>query len=106
MTASSPTTTSPTSLNADALPALPDEVVTRALVRDVVLPRTVGGDPGTLALITLDNGRDHTRPTTFGPAGLRSLTRRSTRSPPRSLLARSVPWPSPASRSSSSPGPT
>ncbi|MBK6874598.1 MAG: enoyl-CoA hydratase/isomerase family protein [Kineosporiaceae bacterium] len=73
MTASSPTTTGPTSSNADALPALPDEVVTRALVRDVVLPRTVGGDPGTLALITLDNGRDHTRPTTFGPAGLRSL---------------------------------
>jgi 3-hydroxyacyl-CoA dehydrogenase/enoyl-CoA hydratase/carnithine racemase len=47
---------------------LPDEVVTRALVRDVALP---GG--GVLALITLDNGRDHTRPTTFGPAGLASL---------------------------------
>ena len=44
MTASSPTTTGPTSSNADALPALPDEVVTRALVRDVVLPRTVGGE--------------------------------------------------------------
>jgi len=49
-------------------PALPDEVVTRALVRDVALP---GG--GTMALITLDNGRDHTRPTTFGPAGLANL---------------------------------
>jgi 3-hydroxyacyl-CoA dehydrogenase/enoyl-CoA hydratase/carnithine racemase len=49
-----------------------DEVVTRALVRDVQLP---GGDQGsgTMALITLDNGRDHTRPNTFGPAGLQSL---------------------------------
>jgi 3-hydroxyacyl-CoA dehydrogenase/enoyl-CoA hydratase/carnithine racemase len=47
----------------------PDEVVTRALVRDVELP----GGAGTMALITLDNGRDHTRPNTFGPAGLQSL---------------------------------
>ena len=46
-----------------------DEVVTRALVRDVELP----GGAGTMALITLDNGRDHTRPNTFGPAGLQSL---------------------------------
>jgi len=49
--------------------ALPDEVVTRALVRDVALP----GGAGTMALITLDNGRDHTRPSTFGPAGLAEL---------------------------------
>jgi 3-hydroxyacyl-CoA dehydrogenase/enoyl-CoA hydratase/carnithine racemase len=48
--------------------ALPDEVVTNALVRDVELP---GG--GTLALITLDNGHDHTRPNTFGPRSLLSL---------------------------------
>ena len=47
----------------------PDEVVTRALVRDVELP----DGAGTMALITLDNGRDHTRPNTFGPAGLLSL---------------------------------
>ena len=47
----------------------PAEVVTQALVRDVDLP----GGGGTLALITLDNGRDHTRPTTFGRAGLASL---------------------------------
>ena len=46
-----------------------DEVVTRALVRDVELP----GGAGTLALITLDNGLDHTRPTTFGPRGLVAL---------------------------------
>lgn len=49
--------------------AMPDEVVTRALIRDVALP----GGAGTLALITLDNGRDHRRPTTFGPAGLAAL---------------------------------
>ena len=47
----------------------PGEVVTRALVRDVELPYGAG----TMALITLDNGRDHTRPNTFGPAGLLSL---------------------------------
>jgi 3-hydroxyacyl-CoA dehydrogenase/enoyl-CoA hydratase/carnithine racemase len=47
----------------------PEEVVTRALVRDVELPY----DAGTMALITLDNGRDHTRPSTFGPAGLLAL---------------------------------
>ncbi len=47
----------------------PEEVVTRALVRDVELPYGAG----TMALITLDNGRDHTRPSTFGPAGLFSL---------------------------------
>ncbi len=47
----------------------PDEVLTRALVRDVQLP----GGAGTMALITLDNGHDHTRPNTFGPAGLLAL---------------------------------
>jgi 3-hydroxyacyl-CoA dehydrogenase/enoyl-CoA hydratase/carnithine racemase len=47
----------------------PDEVITRALVRDVELPYGAG----TMALITLDNGHDHTRPSTFGPAGLISL---------------------------------
>jgi 3-hydroxyacyl-CoA dehydrogenase/enoyl-CoA hydratase/carnithine racemase len=47
----------------------PDEVVTRALVRYVEVP----GLDGEIALITLDNGHDHTRPSTFGPAGLSSL---------------------------------
>src|SRR5580692_8324915 len=47
----------------------PDEVVTKALVRDVELPHGAG----TMALITLDNGHDHTRPNTFGPASLISL---------------------------------
>ncbi len=47
----------------------PGEVVTKALVRDVELPYGAG----TMALITLDNGHDHTRPNTFGPAGLLSL---------------------------------
>jgi 3-hydroxyacyl-CoA dehydrogenase/enoyl-CoA hydratase/carnithine racemase len=48
--------------------AFPGEVVTRAIVRDVDL-----GAVGTLALITLDNGHDHTKPSTFGPQGLLSL---------------------------------
>ncbi|WP_261576385.1 3-hydroxyacyl-CoA dehydrogenase NAD-binding domain-containing protein, partial [Frankia gtarii] len=47
----------------------PDEVVTAAHVRYVTLP----GVAGPVALVTLDNGHDHTRPSTFGPAGLRSL---------------------------------
>ena len=45
-----------------------DEVVTHSLVRDVTL-----ASGKTLALITLDNGRDHTRPNTFGPATLTEL---------------------------------
>jgi 3-hydroxyacyl-CoA dehydrogenase/enoyl-CoA hydratase/carnithine racemase len=47
----------------------PDEVVTHARARRVTLPRGAG----TMALITVDNDKDHTRPTTFGPAGLASL---------------------------------
>ena len=46
-----------------------DEVVTKALVRDVELPYGAG----TMALITLDNGFDHTKPNTFGPGGLTAL---------------------------------
>ncbi|GIH76634.1 3-hydroxyacyl-CoA dehydrogenase NAD-binding domain-containing protein [Planobispora longispora] len=46
-----------------------DEVVTKAIVRDVELPYGAG----TMALITLDNGFDHTKPSTFGPGGLTSL---------------------------------
>ncbi len=47
----------------------PDEVVTHARVRVVDLPEGAGR----MALITIDNDRDHTRPTTFGPAGLESI---------------------------------
>ncbi|KGH45199.1 3-hydroxyacyl-CoA dehydrogenase [Modestobacter caceresii] len=46
-----------------------DEVVTVAKVRYLRVP----GLAGELALITLDNGHDHTRPSTFGPGGLASL---------------------------------
>ena len=54
--------------------ALPDEVVTRALVRDVDLGAVVPGNgAGVMALITLDNGHDHTKPNTFGVRGLLSL---------------------------------
>lgn len=45
-----------------------DEVVTETFVRDVALP-----SGGTLALLTLDNGRDHTRPNTLGPRTLQAL---------------------------------
>ena len=49
----------------------PDEVITHALLRDVDL--SAFGGSGTMALITLDNGQDHNRPNTFGPASLASL---------------------------------
>ena len=60
------TTTTPTALTA---PGLPEEVVTRTPVQDVTLP----GGAGTLALVTLDNGHDHTRPNTFGPQTIAGL---------------------------------
>ena len=48
-----------------------DEVVTHSYVRDIALP-----SGRTIALITLDNGRDHTRPSTLGPATLLELSDR------------------------------
>ena len=57
------TTTAPTTSQ------LPPEVVTHTPVRDIALP----GGVGTMALITLDNGLDHTRPTTFGAQGIAGL---------------------------------
>ena len=46
----------------------PDEVITHSFVRDVTLP-----SGRILALVTLDNGRDHTRPNTMGPGTLLEL---------------------------------
>jgi len=46
-----------------------DEVVTHSYLRHVPMPHT----RGTMALITLDNGKDHTRPNTLGPQGLVEL---------------------------------
>jgi 3-hydroxyacyl-CoA dehydrogenase/enoyl-CoA hydratase/carnithine racemase len=46
-----------------------DEVVTHAVTRTIHLP----GLAKPIALITLDNGFDHTKPNTFGRAGLASL---------------------------------
>ena len=65
-TTQSPSTTGPTTGTASEVR---EEVVTHAPVQDVALP----GGAGTLALITLDNGLDHTRPTTFGPQGVAEL---------------------------------
>ena len=62
-------------------PAFADEVVTRALVRYLEVP----GMAGEFALITLDNGHDHTRPSTLRP-GRPAVTGRGagSRSPARS----------------------
>ncbi len=46
-----------------------DEVVTHSFVRDVTLR-----SGKKLALITLDNGKDHTRPNTLGPKSLMELS--------------------------------
>jgi 3-hydroxyacyl-CoA dehydrogenase/enoyl-CoA hydratase/carnithine racemase len=53
----------------EARAAFPDEVVTRATTRLVRVP----GLDSPVALITIDNGLDHTRPSTFGPQSLVSL---------------------------------
>jgi 3-hydroxyacyl-CoA dehydrogenase/enoyl-CoA hydratase/carnithine racemase len=58
-----------TELLKGAAELFPDEVVTRAHVRHLDLP----AGAGRFALITLDNGLDHTKPTTFGPASLANL---------------------------------
>ncbi len=64
------TATTTTTAGRDTAPAArPDEVVTHTPVRDIALP----GGVGTLALITLDNGFDHTKPNTFGPATVAGL---------------------------------
>jgi 3-hydroxyacyl-CoA dehydrogenase/enoyl-CoA hydratase/carnithine racemase len=53
----------------DELKALSDdEVVTHSYVRDIALP-----SGGVMALVTLDNDRDHTRPSTFGALSLLEL---------------------------------
>ncbi|MFI2713125.1 3-hydroxyacyl-CoA dehydrogenase NAD-binding domain-containing protein [Micromonospora sp. NPDC018662] len=49
--------------------AAPNEVVTKALLGQVSVP----GLDRPAALITLDNGFDHTKPNSFGPGGLTSL---------------------------------
>ncbi|SDP17175.1 3-hydroxyacyl-CoA dehydrogenase [Nakamurella panacisegetis] len=49
--------------------AVPEEVVTHAHLRLIAVPDVAG----TVAVITLDNGLDHTRPSTFGPQGIASL---------------------------------
>ncbi|MGW6483118.1 3-hydroxyacyl-CoA dehydrogenase NAD-binding domain-containing protein [Streptomyces sp. NPDC055059] len=58
-----------TELLKGAAELFPDEVVTSANVRHLDLPFGAGR----FALITLDNGFDHTKPTTFGPASLANL---------------------------------
>jgi 3-hydroxyacyl-CoA dehydrogenase/enoyl-CoA hydratase/carnithine racemase len=52
----------------ETLPDLPDERVTRSLLRYVEHP-----SGKKFALITFENGEDHTKPNTFGPGGLKSL---------------------------------
>lgn len=48
---------------------MPDEVVTDSYVQFLTLKDV----PGQVALITLDNGRDHSRPSTLGPETMRRL---------------------------------
>ena len=66
----------------------PEEVITLALVRDVDL--AAFGGSGSMALITLDNGRDHNRPNTFGPASLASLNAAITEAISRKPVAMAI----------------
>ncbi|QNK79288.1 3-hydroxyacyl-CoA dehydrogenase NAD-binding domain-containing protein [Nakamurella sp. PAMC28650] len=50
-------------------PSAPEEVITSAHLRLLDVP----GIAGKVALITLDNGLDHQRPSTFGPGGIAGL---------------------------------
>jgi 3-hydroxyacyl-CoA dehydrogenase/enoyl-CoA hydratase/carnithine racemase len=68
------TTTEKTLSAVDLAQFAADEVVTHAFTRVVEVPTPgAAGSTVRIALITLDNGRDHTRPNTLGPAGLASL---------------------------------
>ncbi|TDD98256.1 3-hydroxyacyl-CoA dehydrogenase NAD-binding domain-containing protein [Jiangella asiatica] len=58
-------------MTTDLATVFPDEVVTTSHLRFVDLPLGAG----TAALITLDNGHDHTKPNTLGPATLLGLER-------------------------------
>ncbi|WP_045730377.1 3-hydroxyacyl-CoA dehydrogenase NAD-binding domain-containing protein [Pseudarthrobacter chlorophenolicus] len=52
----------------------PNETVTHSYVQDIPLPAAPGkASPGTFALVTLDNGLDHSKPTTLGPNTLVEL---------------------------------
>jgi 3-hydroxyacyl-CoA dehydrogenase/enoyl-CoA hydratase/carnithine racemase len=52
----------------------PNETVTHSYVQDIKLPGAPGQPgPGVFALITLDNGLDHSKPTTLGPNTLVEL---------------------------------
>ncbi|MET3719707.1 MULTISPECIES: 3-hydroxyacyl-CoA dehydrogenase NAD-binding domain-containing protein [unclassified Arthrobacter] len=52
----------------------PNETVTHSYVQDVELPAAPSQrSPGVVALITLDNGLDHSKPTTLGPNTLVEL---------------------------------
>lgn len=51
-----------------------EEVVTHPIVSDLTVPGTgYGDDAKVMALITLDNGHDHTKPNTFGLQGMAEL---------------------------------
>mgnify|MGYP001791728908 FL=1 len=57
-------------MSIDFTTLFPDEVITKALARDIALP----GGAGTFVLVTLDHGFDHAKPNTFGPATLTGLS--------------------------------
>ncbi len=82
----------------DIATAFADEVVTNAYTKIISVP----GIEGPFALITLDNGFDHTKPSSFGPGGLAAFDAALD----EAFAANRLPSPSPASRSSSPPART
>ncbi len=69
MTTTVPNAVAAAATAAPGAPTGPPEVVTAAHLQLIDVPEVAGK----VALITLDNGLDHTRPSTFGPAGLKNL---------------------------------
>lgn len=72
-----------------------DEVITHSYVTDATMP-----SGKTIALITLDNNRDHKRPNTLGPLTLIEFGEALEAQRKRAAAKRSTASPSPASRSS------
>lgn len=93
---------STTELLKGAAELFPGEVVTQAHVRHLDLP----AGAGRFALITLDNGLDHTKPTTFGPQSLANLDAAVDQVEKEAAEVRSPVSASPESRSSSRSAPT
>lgn len=77
---------------------VPDEIITHSLIEDVRLP-----SGATIALLTLDNGFDHSKPTTLGPNTLLELHAKLTEQKSARQQGKSRHWRSPVNPTTWSP---